>query len=266
MRTARITSFTNPRVRHACRLRDSGYRRQQGQFLIDGLRETRRALEAGIELVEAFVRDDAPPEPAALLARIERGAALWRVPRALFEKLAFGDRQAGIVSLAREPRRALADLALPEAPLAAVLERLEKPGNVGAVLRSADAAGVSGVIVADAATDLFNPNAIRASQGAIFSLPLAVSSSGEAQAWLAERRLTTYVARVDAPRLYTEVDWRGPSALVLGSEHRGASSLWNPPAAEPIRLPMLGHGDSLNVSVAAAVIFYEARRQRGVPR
>lgn len=263
MRPQRITSFTNPRVKHACRLRDSGYRREQEQFVIDGVRETQRAVEAGLELVEVFVRDDAGAETLEELRGIVRRAIVWQTPRALFEKLAFGDRQAGIVAVARTPARELAGLSLPPAPVVAILERLEKPGNVGAVLRSADAAGISAVIVADPVADLFNPNVIRASQGAVFTVPTAVCSAAEAIDWLTTQSLATYVARVDAQQLYTDVDWRTPAALVLGSEHRGASSQWNPPRATPIRLPMLGQIDSLNVSVAAAVMFYEAQRQRG---
>jgi RNA methyltransferase, TrmH family len=150
------------------------------------------------------------------------------------------------------------------APLIAVLEGVEKPGNVGAVLRTADAAGVSGVVVADARTDLYNPNAIRASLGTIFAMPVCEATSGETLAWLRERGFAIVAARVDSAVPYTQIDFRGPTAIVLGSEATGLSSLWSGNDVRPIRLPMLGAADSLNVSVTAAVLFYEALRQRGV--
>jgi TrmH family RNA methyltransferase len=144
----------------------------------------------------------------------------------------------------------------------AVLEGVEKPGNAGAVLRSADAAGVSAVIVADARTDLFNPNAIRASLGAIFSLPVCEATSADALAWLRQRRFAVFAARVDGAVPYTQADYRGPAAIVLGSEAAGLSPVWTGDDIQAVRLPMLGVVDSLNVSAAAAVLFYEARRQR----
>jgi TrmH family RNA methyltransferase len=161
------------------------------------------------------------------------------------------------------PQPKLADLELPETPLVVVLEGVEKPGNVGAVLRSADAAGVSALIVADAGTDLFNPNAIRASLGAIFSVPTCAATSAETLDWLRRQKLSIHAARVDGSVLYTEADYRGGCALVLGAESSGLSPTWAADDISPIRLPMFGQVDSLNVSSTAAVLFYEALRQRG---
>jgi TrmH family RNA methyltransferase len=155
-----------------------------------------------------------------------------------------------------------ADTARAPLPLVAVLEGVEKPGNLGAVLRSADAAGVSAVIVADGRTDLFNPNAIRASLGTIFTLPVCEATSGEALAWLRQRGFDVFAARVDGAVPYTQADYRGPTAIVLGSEAAGLSPLWSGGEIRAIRLPMLGEADSLNVSATAAVLFYEALRQR----
>jgi TrmH family RNA methyltransferase len=160
------------------------------------------------------------------------------------------------------PRTSLAELAAPADSLICVLEQLEKPGNLGAVVRTAAAAGVGAVIVADAHTDLFNPNAIRASLGAIFQLPVCAASAEDTQNWLAQRGGPVYATRVDASVPYTHVDYRGPCAVVLGSEARGLSETWQGPSVQPIALPMLGPVDSLNVSVTAAVVFYEALRQR----
>jgi TrmH family RNA methyltransferase len=142
------------------------------------------------------------------------------------------------------------------------LEGVEKPGNVGAVLRTADAAGLSAVILADARTDLYNPNAIRASLGTIFTLPVCETTSGKLQNWLRQNGFRIVAARVDAAVPYTEVDYRGPTAILLGSEAVGLSPLWTGEGVTAVRLPMLGAADSLNVSVTAAVLFYEALRQR----
>src|SRR5262249_24554052 len=154
----------------------------------------------------------------------------------------------------------LAALKLPERPLVCVLEACEKPGNLGAVLRSADGAGLSAVIVADSRTDLFNPNTIRASLGTIFTVPVAAASAADVLAWLRERRMTIVAARVDAARDYTGVDFSGPTAIVLGSEADGLTEAWRAPDITPVRLPMHGVADSLNVSATAAILFYEALR------
>ncbi len=162
------------------------------------------------------------------------------------------------------PDVSLGALHLPGDPLVIVLEGVEKPGNLGAVLRSADGAGADAVIVADPRTDLFNPNAVRASLGSIFTVPLAAGSSTEVRNHLAAAGLRVVAARVDGAITYTEVDLRGPLAIVLGSEADGLTGAWADEGVVAVRLPMLGVADSLNVSIAAAVLLYEARRQRGV--
>jgi RNA methyltransferase, TrmH family len=260
-----ITSLQNPRVKDAVRLRDARHREKQGRILIDGARELRRAVGGGVKLIEVFVceslcrGDDAQHLLAALP---ESGAEVWHVAEAVFERLAFGQRAEGVLGVAEMPKPALAEIELPTAPLVAVLEGVEKPGNVGAVLRSADAAGVSAVIVADGRTDLYNPNAIRASLGTIFTMPVCEATSAEVLAWLRQREFTIAAARVDGSVPYTEIDYRGPTAIVLGSEAAGLSPIWTAGDIRAVRLPMLGTADSLNISVTAAVLFYEALRQR----
>jgi RNA methyltransferase, TrmH family len=263
-----ITSLQNARVKEAIGLRDGRRRRRQGLFLIDGDREISRAIDAGIELEEVFVclalcgGDDA--ECGRLLHRLATMPVRQiEVSSAVFERLAFGQRTEGIVAVARRPRTALDDLRLPVRPLVAVLEGVEKPGNIGAVLRSADAAGVSALIVADGATDLYNPNTIRASLGTIFTVPVRAAPAAAVRDWLSSRRIPIFAARVDATTAYTDVDFTGPAAIVLGSEAAGLSSTWIADAT-PIQLPMHGVADSLNVSATAAVLFYEAIRQRGL--
>jgi TrmH family RNA methyltransferase len=260
-----ITSLQNPRVKRAARLRDRRQRDKQERILIDGARELARAMQAGVQLVEVFLCEplcEGEDARRALAGLADCGAEVLHVSRAVFEKLAFGDRAEGVLGVAATPRAALSDLRLPENPLVAVLEGVEKPGNVGAVLRSADAAGLSAVIVADAGCDLFNPNAIRASLGTVFTLPVAAAGSAETLAWLRHHELAIYAVRVDGSVAYTEVDYRRPAAVVLGSEAAGLSLAWSAGELTSIRLPMLGVADSLNVAAAAAVVFYEALRQR----
>ena len=160
------------------------------------------------------------------------------------------------------PATDLADLVLPEDPLVAVLEGVEKPGNLGAVLRSADGAGVDALIVADSASDPWNPNAVRASIGTVFSVPLATCAAGEALAYLQSLGLRIVAAAVDAAAAWDGVDLRGGVAIALGSEATGLSDTWRVEGVEWVRIPMLGRADSLNVSASAAVLFYEALRQR----
>ncbi len=261
-----IFSLQNPRVKRAAKLRDARQRSKQGRFLIDGARELLRAMQAGVELDEVFVCPALCRSQECRMALEQLNAApieVVQVSRGVMEKLAFGARTEGVLGVATARRRSLADLVLPAKPLIAVLEGVEKPGNVGAVLRSADAAGVHALIVADGGTDLYNPNAIRASLGTIFTLPVCAASTQETIAWLVRQGLPIFAARVDAPRLYTEVDFRQGAAIVLGSEADGLSADWLQGEIAAIQLPMCGVADSLNVSAAAAVLFYEARRQRG---
>ncbi|HVA48616.1 MAG TPA: RNA methyltransferase [Pirellulales bacterium] len=260
-----ITSLHNPHVKDAVKLRQRRQREKQGRMLIDGARELMRAMAAGVELVELFVCGPLCQSPAAqqALKRIdETGVARLTVTPQVFEKLAFGERAEGVMGVATTPRRSLADLQLPGCPLVAVVEGLEKPGNLGAILRTADAAGVSAVIAAGQGTDLFNPNVVRASLGTVFSMPVAVASAEDAVRFLREHALRIYTARVDADMHYTEAGLDLPAALVLGSETAGLSDAWRGEDVVAIKLPMLGVADSLNVSATAAVLFYEALRQR----
>jgi RNA methyltransferase, TrmH family len=263
-----LTSFANPRVRAATALRERRERDRTGLTLIDGARELRRALDAGVEVVEAFVCEPllAGPDARAALDRLRTSGAVVHVTsEALFGRLAFGERDEGLVAVVRIPSTDLAGLTLPTDPLVAVIEGVEKPGNVGAAMRSADGAGADAVVAASARTDLFNPNAIRASAGTVFTVPLGAGSSTEVLAWLRGQGLRIVAAHVAADALYTEVDLRGPLALVLGAEADGLTPAWDADDIGSVRLPMLGIADSLNVSVSAAILLYEARRQRSLP-
>jgi TrmH family RNA methyltransferase len=260
-----ITSKQNPRIKDASRLRSRRERTRQRRFLIDGLREIERAAATGVRFVEAFIRDDVSNSAnckATLNAIEETDAEIFIVSSDVYAKLAFGERDDGIVVVAETPQRSLSDLMLPEKPFLAVIEGVEKPGNVGAILRSADAAGVDAVIIADGRTDLYNPNTIRASLGTVFQSNVCEATSAETMEWLRSRELAIVAARPNAETPYTDFDYTRGVAIVLGSEAEGLTGTWSGARITPVRLPMQGIADSLNVSTTAAVLFYEALRQR----
>jgi TrmH family RNA methyltransferase len=263
-----ISSTTNPRIKAAAILRDRRGRESSGLTLVDGAREIGRALAARVEVAELFacldlVRSD--EATAALDSARATGVAVTSVSRTVLQKLAFGDRSDGLVAVVRTPPAALGALRLPAVPLIVVVDSIEKPGNLGAILRSADGAGVDALIAAEPRTDVFNPNAIRTSLGTIFSIPIAIATTAETIAWLRAAEINIIVARVDGAIAYTAADLQGPVAVVLGSEARGLGVAWSGPGMTAVSLPMLGIADSLNVSAAAAILLYEARRQRASP-
>lgn len=261
----RIVSPGNPRIKAAAALRDRSARTATGLTLVDGAREVRRAIDAGVEVVEVFVveaRLAGPDARAALDALLAIDADVVPVSDAALSRLAYGDRNEGIVAVVRVAPHGLDDLRLGADPLIAIIEDVEKPGNVGAVLRSADGAGADAVIAAAAGTDMANPNVIRASAGTVFSVPSATADPDALIAWLQAHGIRIVAARVDGAIPYTEADLTGAVAIALGSEAEGLSSAWHAPGIEAVRLPMHGVADSLNVSVSAAILLYEARRQR----
>lgn len=260
-----IASPSNPQIKAAARLRDRRRRDETGLTLVDGAREVRRALDAGVALVEAFVCEPllaGEDARAALDALADRDIPTTSTSEAAFAKMAFGDRADGLIAVIRIPPMHLDDLALSDDPLIVVIEGVEKPGNLGAILRSADGAGADALIAASPRTDLMNPNAIRASAGTIFSVPLASAPTDEVVDWLRRRSIPIVATLVDADSLYTDADLTGPLAIAFGSEAGGLTDAWRTPGIGAIRLPMRGIADSLNVSVSAAVVLYEARRQR----
>jgi TrmH family RNA methyltransferase len=260
-----IWSLANPRVKAAVRLRDRREREATGLSLVDGGRELLRALRQSVEVDHAFVCPSlviGPDATAALDALEQSGAPLIEISPAVLTKIAFGDRSDGLVAVIRQPSLTLEDLFPGSSQLVVVVEAVEKPGNLGAILRTADAVRAAAVIVADPRTDVYNPNAIRASLGTIFSMPIAVATAAQTLDWLVGRGLTPIAAQVEAPASYLDTDLSGPVAVVLGSEAEGLTGTWTDPRVTAIRIPMLGAADSLNVSVAAAVLLFEARRQR----
>jgi len=280
-----ITSPANERVRRTARLRDASARRETGLTLVDGRRELARAAAAGVEIPEVFVAaalvgprptaggagDERPGHASAvpddlLVTLAARGTRITALAERPFAKVAFGDRDEGVVGVVRMPTATLARLACrPDRPVL-VIEGVEKPGNLGAILRTADAAGLAAVIVCDGRTDPANPAVIRASLGTVFSVPLAVTTTAEAIDWCRGHGRRVVAATPAGARPWHEARLAGEVALVLGSEAHGLSPRWAEAAGrglplETVRLPMCGAADSLNLSATAAVLAYESLRQ-----
>lgn len=248
-----LTSPQNPKIKDLLNLETkSRERRARGLFVVEGRREYERAQAAGWQTETLFVREGEP----------EAERADFLVSGRIYEKIACRGGTEGIVAVMRVQERRLADLPLSSSPLVLVLERVEKPGNLGAVLRSADAAGVDAVLVCDPLTDLYNPNLIRASLGALFSVPTVACSSQEAYDWLSAHGIAILTAQLQDSKLYYDTDMVRPTAIVFGAEDTGLSPFWRERADAHIRIPMAGAMDSLNVSVSAAILAYEAVRQR----
>ena len=256
-----ITSLTNPHVKQAVKLRDGKKRREDGLFLIDGRREIQRAIESGIEIVRIFYYPDGCSKEFTE-KMYSCGAEMSDVSEAVLEKLAYGSRDEGAVAVAKRPVRTLDSLKVSNCPIIGVAEGVEKPGNVGALLRSADGAGLDALILADCKTDLYNPNAVRASLGTIFSVPVVETTSQAAVEWLTKKGIVIFAAIVDGAIEYSTADYRQPCAIVVGSEADGLTDVWRGANVQPIYLPMNGIADSLNVSVTAGILFYYALAQR----
>jgi TrmH family RNA methyltransferase len=281
----KITSLQNPRVKQLVKLRERRDRDEAGLFLIEGYREIRRALEKGVRPKEFYFSSDwflGENEPALIEQAKQAGAQLFELSKDAFAKVAYRERPDGLLAVAPQWRRSLDDLnvagvgdpgalsigpgsATPttvKAPILLVVESIEKPGNLGTILRSADAAGCDAVIVCDPVTDIFNPNVVRASTGVLFSVPVYVSDSTTVHAWLKGKGIRTAATTPHTDNIYTQTDLRGPLAIVMGSEQYGLSEFWMKGADVLVRIPMAGQADSLNVAMATIITLFEAVRQR----
>ncbi|WP_221088784.1 TrmH family RNA methyltransferase [Deinococcus aquaedulcis] len=259
---APITSLQNPQIKRLVRLRERRERERSGTILIEGARELARALQAGVRPESVF---SCPalhsPEAAALAPAL---GPVTELSRAAFDKVSGRENPDGLLALAPTPHPILPEPG-PQA-VTVVLHGLEKPGNVGAILRSADAAGAHSVLVLGRGADPYGPNVIRASQGSVFALPVAVLDEADALAWLSARGFTTFACTPDAPRTYWDAPLTGRVALLLGTEHEGLPEAWRR-ADHALSIPMQGRGaDSLNVATAAALMLYECARQRRTPQ
>ncbi|MEI6378227.1 MAG: RNA methyltransferase [Candidatus Falkowbacteria bacterium] len=258
----KITSKDNPKIKELIKLAKANYRKKTGLFVIEGTREIEMALKQGIAIKEIFLCTE-------LLADIKTWHSgtiqTTELSPAVFTAVAYKEKPEGILAIAEMHRLQLSEIILSPAPLVLVLEKVEKPGNLGAILRTAFAARIDAVIINDPQTDIYNPNVIRSSMGHLFSNQVAVASATATIAWLKEHRITTYATAITAKHDYSQVDYQKGTALVMGTENSGLSDHWLKAADKQILIPMQAGIDSLNVSVSTAIITYEALRQRQFP-
>ncbi len=256
-----ISSIHNPKIKGLLSLEKPRERRKQQLFTIEGKKEIALALQAGYKIGNLFFCED-------LISLNELRALgladkfLARVTRPVFEKIAVRENSGGVIAVAEMKPHNLEQVTLSANPLLLVLESVEKPGNLGAILRTADAAGVDAVICCDPKTDFYNPNVIRSSLGCVFTKQLASSTSEETIAWMKKNKIAIYCTYLGASKPYTEVDFTKPCAIVMGTEATGLSERWVKNSSANIIIPMHGKIDSMNVSTSAAVVVFEARRQR----
>ena len=261
-----ITSAQNPKIKDFLALQEkSRLRREKGLFVVEGRRELLHCLEAGFSPRTIFVCEEilGAGEMEAVLGAAGEGCTVFSVSANVYDRMAYRSGTEGVTAIIQARNLRLEELRFRnEEPLIVVVEAVEKPGNLGAILRSADAAGADAVIVCDPLTDLYNPNLIRASIGAVFSVPVVAASSAETIEWLRSRGVTIYTAQLQDSSWYYDCDMKKATAIVMGTEATGLTGIWREAADRHIRIPMLGKLDSLNVSVSAAVLLFEAVRQR----
>jgi RNA methyltransferase, TrmH family len=263
--TKTVTSLQNPLIKNILLLEEKPReRKQQNLIVIEGQREIHLALAAGFTLTTLVCCRDFMDN--TWLNALERTAGssfeLVEVLPDIYNRLAYRKDHEGVIALANSKRLMFHDLKLSRNPLILILESVEKPGNLGALLRTADAANLDAVIICDPQTDIYNPNAIRSSIGCIFTMPVVTSTSEHTIRWLKENKIKIFCTALTATHLYHETDFRQPSAIIMGSEANGLNDLWLNEADDIVKIPMRGKIDSMNVSASAAIVVFEALRQR----
>ncbi len=267
---SQITSMQNPKVKAALQLNDRRERNQTGLFVIEGYRELKRAVDSGMEIPSLFICSEffLGENEESLIQQInQRGAEVFVCASHVFEKLSYRDRPDGLIAVAVQMKQGLSDLAKKlkdkKNPFLVVAEAIEKPGNLGTILRSADAAGADGVIVCDRCTDIYNPNVVRASVGTLFTLPVIEAEGAETLLWLKERGVRIVAATPSATEEFTKTGLQGAIAIAVGTEQLGLSKRWMEASEIRVLIPMHGTADSLNVATATTLLLYEVVRQRG---
>ena len=257
-----ITSIQNPFVKNLVLLQDKAKaRKQSGTFIIEGQREIELALKGGYEIETLLVYNEIISK--SLNLSIFQSKEIIEISKEVYQKLAYRDTTEGIIAVAKTKALQLSDLKLSKNPLILVAEGLEKPGNLGAVLRTADAANIDAVIIANPKSDMYNPNIVRSSVGCLFTRQIAVATSEEAIEFLKEKNINIYCATLQDSAMYHTENYNEPTALVVGTEATGITEVWRKNSTKNINIPMQGIIDSMNVSVAAAILLFEAKRQRG---
>ncbi|MDO8261195.1 MAG: RNA methyltransferase [Candidatus Magasanikbacteria bacterium] len=256
----KISSLQNSGIKELIKLKKARERKKQDLILIEGRHEISLALEAGIEINKLYLCEDFSSDNNFTVKISEDITEL--VSKEVFEKISNRENPDGYLALANTPKLELQNVRLSKNPLVVILEAVEKPGNIGAIIRSADATGVDVIIINDAKTDIYNPNIIRASLGSIFTKQIVVASPEKTIEWLKMNKITSFATTPDAKNEYIDSDFTKPSAFLIGTEHEGLSDLWLSKADEKLRIKMAGKIDSLNASVSAAIVLFEAVRQR----
>jgi RNA methyltransferase, TrmH family len=261
-----IQSRQNDQIKNLVKLRERKYRDRQERFLVEGLRELGHALNSGYDLETIYYCPEYFPTDQHVQfiheTRSQKEPQLVRVSKEAFAKTTYREGPDGIIAVAIQQAHSLHELNLSSSPLLLILEGIEKPGNLGAILRSADGAGADAVILVDCLLDLYNPNVIRASQGLLFSIPVFSTGQSYLAKWLSDNQMQCFATTPDASQLHWDGDYKAPTAFLFGSESKGLSPFWLDQAKQHIRIPMAGKADSLNVSATVAICLYEARRQR----
>lgn len=256
-----ITSTKNTRIKRLLDLQSrSRSRRKEGLFVIEGILELERALKAGYKIEEVYFNRNMISDEQAEAYRAAKGTTV--ISNEVYSKIAYRQGSGGVIAIAKAKRHGLQDLTLSKNPLLLITEAVEKPGNIGALLRTADAAGADALIVCDPLTDIYNPNVIRSSIGGIFTVPVATGSSEAVIKYLKDNKINIYCTALTASKRYDTVDYSKGSAIVMGTEATGLSKSWLENSDQNVIIPMQGEMDSLNVSVSAAVVVFEAARQR----
>jgi len=262
----RIDSSHNPELRARAKLKNRRTRAREGRFLIEGAREVSRALTAGVVLEALYLCRHLLGEAghAAEQQAEAAGVTLTELSEAAFKVLGYREHPDGVLAVAISQEKSLADLTLPHDALVVVIEGLEKPGNLGALLRTAESAGAHALLSTGGGTDLENPNVIRSSMGSVFSFPALAASGDDLRLWLRDEGFALVATTPHTQTLYWDVDYRGRTAVLLGAEHSGLSAAWleGTPGTQRVRVPMHGSADSLNVATTGALLLYEATRQR----
>lgn len=258
-----ITSTANPKIKNIKRLDKASERKEQGLFIAEGLREVVLAARAGYEIESLFICEELlQPSADYPLQECHVAHFEYAISKSVYESVAYRDSTEGIIATIKIKQKSLTELQLPTPSLILVIEGVEKPGNLGAMLRTADAAGAHAVVVCDPRCDIYNPNVIRSSIGTVFTNTVVVCESTEAIAWLKQQKIKTFAAELSAKKFHYEQNYLQATAFAMGTESKGLSSEWMNAAEERIKIPMLGQIDSMNVSVSAGILLYEAVRQR----
>ncbi len=273
MNLIKITSLTNDRVKHVVKIRERKLKSERNLTIVDGFREFKMASLGKVRCEEVFIcRDFLTKEELLELTQsdsklaqyiLANRAVVYEVTKDIFAKISFGGRDSGVLALIEPKERSLEQLEFKNKALIVVVESVEKPGNLGAILRSCDGVGVDAVFVCDQQTDIYNPNVIRSSLGTIFTLPVVKLPSEEAFLFLKKNKIKICATLPEAKTVYSKVDFNQAVALIVGSEDKGLSSFWETKSDVQVNIPMKGKADSLNVSVSTAILLYEVLRQRG---